>query len=88
MVIGKNNFLRVGISSAILLMLLLLFFPGQALQTDGVFLRCIRFIKMPFLFGAIEVPGWYPRVFAGVFMLLALVTLIAFVLAWRRSKCT
>lgn len=57
-----------------------MFFPGQALLSDG---RCIRFIGIPFTESVVEVPYWYVRIFVVVFLGLALLTLLSLLLAWK-----
>jgi membrane protein implicated in regulation of membrane protease activity len=79
----RNKCLKYSAASAILAFLLLIFFPGQALLTDG---RCIRFINVPFVAPYIEVPGWYQTAFVWVFLGLMLLTVALLMLAWKYRK--
>lgn len=81
--VSRNKFLKCSGASAILTVLSLMFFPGQALLADG---RCIRFIDVPFVASYIQVPYWYPMVFAGVFLGSALLTVVFLLLAWIYRK--
>ena len=76
----RNKFLRCSGATALLTALSLMFFPGQALLADG---RCIRFIDVPFVASYIPVPYWYQGAFAGVFLGLALLTVVFLVLEKR-----
>jgi len=85
LLVRRNTHLRIAGLAAFALVLSLMFFPGQALETDGKSLRCIRFISAP-LIGRHEVPLWYPRVFLGGFLFLLLVTITMLIMGWRHSK--
>ncbi len=72
---GRGNILlRFGALPAVLLVLSAVFLPGQALEAGNPE-RCIRFISVPFI-GWHEVPIWYARLSAIMFLSLLLVTIV------------
>jgi len=81
-IVSRNKFLKCSGASAILAALSLMFFPGQELLADG---RCIS-INVPFVASYIQVPYWYQQVIAGVFLGLALLTIVFLLLAWKYRK--
>src|SRR5262245_58993543 len=58
-------------------------FPEQALLADR---RCIRFISIPFVASSIQVRYGYQQAIAGVFLLLAMLTIAFLLLAWKNRR--
>ncbi|SRR5216683_414835 len=81
---GKRSKFSVGSwVSAAAAALSLLFFPGEALNADGTYLR---FINVPFVVSDIQVPPWYKPAFESVYFGLLLLSIVFLFLARKYRK--
>jgi hypothetical protein len=80
----KTKLMIMAAAFSCLAVLVLAFFPGQALLADN---SCIRFVAVPFSSVRVTVPFFVVPLFAGVALLSIISAVVSFLISLRIARC-